>query len=807
MQRVLFFALLAGIAGLVAARGLAADPAAETADGTVTPEMRDQALAVLRETLQREPRWVKVHAAEFLIGLARRQGVADAFEVERGMHESQPEYRIGIWRVLARSAEKADQRKAWIDRIKAVLADPAAPDHVHAVESLAKLGVPATDPEFRSSVERAAAEDPRAAVFANWLLAGSGDAAALAALGETLDSTDPQARFLAAYGLQWLEPDDAAIWRTLRAAVEREDDAQARIYLLSAALVLAPDESAAEPIHASLVEAAQNGSPADRTVACSALAARGGKADVPTLYAWLGDADPDARAAAAAALLRVARRQTRLLGWLDWSVIVLYFAGMLGIGWFFRSRTQTADDYLLGGRTMKPWAVGLSLFATLLSTISYLSSPGEIILHGPMYFASLLSFPFISVVVGWLLIPYFVKLPLTSAYEILEARLGLGVRLLGAVLFLSLRLLWMAVIIDATTSIVLVPLVGFDPSITPYVCAFLGLITVAYTSMGGMRAVVWTDVAQTFVLLGGALVALGLITWQLGGVGQWWPTTWASNWDPPTFDYDPFARISMVGVILSTFSWYVFTSGSDQMAIQRYLSTRDAPAARRMFNVSLIASATVLGLLALLGLALLAYFRAHPEMLGEGQSVEHNADQLFPRFIAVGLPAGMSGLVVAGLLAAAMSSLSSGLNSSCAVITVDFLDRFLGAPSEPRKNVRRTRYVSWCVGVVVVLLSSFVGIVEGNLLEVAYKVTNLLVAPLFGLFFMALFVRWATSFGTFVGAAFGLVTVVAINYWDLFTDVPGISFLWAMPLGLVIQVAVGAVVSLAPIGMRNTGGD
>jgi SSS family solute:Na+ symporter len=781
-------------------------PAAQADDAEVTHAMRDTALAVLQETLGRESRWIKVHAAEHLLALGYPQGVQAAFEAERTDHENEPQYRIGIWRVLARCADEPRDRAAWINRIKAVLADPAATDHVHAAESLAKLGASATDPAFRATIDRAAAEDPRAAVFARWLLAGSGDAAALAALGETLNASDPQARFLAAYGLQWLKPRDPAIWRTLCEAARRERDPAARMYLLSAAVVLAPSEAEGAPFHASLVEAANSGSSADRTVACSALAVRGTRADVPLLNSWMSDADPDTRAAAAAALLHVGRREIRLLLPLDWAVLGLYFAGMLAIGWYFRSRTRTEDDYLLGGRTMKPWAVGLSLFATLMSTISYLSCPGEVIQHGPMYFTSLLSFPFISVVVGYLLIPYFVKLPLTSAYEILESRLGLGVRMLGALFFLSLRLLWMAVIIDTTASIVLVPLVGIDPSLTPYLCAFLGLITVAYTSMGGIRAVVWTDVVQTFVLLGGAILALAFITWQLGGVDAWWPTSWASNWDPPTFDYDPFARISMVGVLLSTFCWYVFTSGSDQMAIQRYLATRDARSARRMFNISLIAGALVIGLLALVGLALLAYFRAHPEMLGQGQSLDKNADQLFPRFIAVGLPPGLSGLVVAGLLAAAMSSLSSGLNSSCAVITVDFLERFSGRLSEARQNVRRTRYVSWCVGVVVVLLSSFVGIVEGNLLEVAYKVTNLLVAPLFGLFFMALFVPWSTNFGTFVGAAFGLVTVVAINYWDLFTGVPGISFLWAMPLGLVIQVAVGALVSLLPIGMRNTGG-
>jgi SSS family solute:Na+ symporter len=497
-------------------------------------------------------------------------------------------------------------------------------------------------------------------------------------------------------------------------------------------------------------------------------------------------------------------RTVPALGLLDAAVIVAYFVAMLAIGWFYSLRSKTDEDYLLGGRRMRPWAVGLSLFATITSTISYLSSPGEMIQHGPMFFASLLAYPVIGLVVGWFLIPLFVSLPLTSAYEILESRLGLGVRMTGALFFLALRLLWMAVIIDATTRIVLVPLLGLDPSSAPYISVLMGTTTVVYTSMGGIRAVVATDVAQTFILLAGAVVALALIDAQLGGVGAWWPTRWDPNWDPPTLGYDPQARMSLVGVLVSTFFWHVCTCGSDQMAIQRYLATRDVRSARRMFNISLAAGAVVTLLLALLGLALLQWFRQHPDMLAPGQSIDKSADQLFPRFIAVALPDGMGGLVLAGLLAAAMSSLSSGLNSSCAVITVDFLERFGRAQIAAPNNVRRTRIVAWSVGLVVVLLSTSVSIVRGNLLEVAYKVVNLLVAPLFGLFFMALFVRWATSFGTLVGAAFGLATVVAINYWTEITARPGISFLWAMPLGLLVQVATGAIASLAPFGRQRS---
>jgi Na+/proline symporter len=118
-----------------------------------------------------------------------------------------------------------------------------------------------------------------------------------------------------------------------------------------------------------------------------------------------------------------------------------------------------------------------------------------------------------------------------------------------------------------------------------------------------------------------------------------------------------------------------------------------------------------------------------------------------------------------------------------------------------KAEVRRARIISWSVGAVVVVLSSVVGLVQGNLLEVAFKVVNLLVAPLFGLFFMALFVRWATNFGTIVGAISGVATVVAISYWTEFTGRQGISFVWSMPVGLFVQVGVGAIASLIPIGL------
>jgi solute:Na+ symporter, SSS family len=386
-------------------------------------------------------------------------------------------------------------------------------------------------------------------------------------------------------------------------------------------------------------------------------------------------------------------------------------------------------------------------------------------------------------------------------------RLGLVVRTLGSLLFLLLRLLWMAVIVYATTSKVLVPLLGLDPRATPLVCALLALVTVLYTAMGGLRAVVITDVIQSAILFGAAIVTIVTITVSLGGVDAWWPSQWPEHWPEPCYGYDPNARVTMFGAVLATFTWFLCTSASDQIAVQRYLATRDAKAARIVLFTSLLADGLVTLILAAVGLALMAYFRAFHHLLPDAQTVLDDGDKLFPQFIMTGLPKGLSGLVVAGLLACAMSALSAGINSTGTVITVDFIDRFGGGRPcstavgrAEADRIKLVKYVSVLVGVAVVSLSLLVNMVHGNLLEICYKVVNLLTAPLAGLFFLAMFVPWAKGFGALAGAACGLATVIFITYWKEITGTQGISFLWAMPSSLLVEVGVGALVSLLPLG-------
>lgn len=352
---------------------------------------------------------------------------------------------------------------------------------------------------------------------------------------------------------------------------------------------------------------------------------------------------------------------------------------MLSVGWYYSRRTQTQEQYLLGDRKMNPLMVGLSLFAALISSLSYLAMPGEVIKYGPMIVCTVLAYPLVGLVVGWMVIPFIMQLKVTSAYEILEARLGGTVRTLGSLLFLSLRLLWMSVIIFATADKVLVPLMGLAPWTTPIICVVIAAVAIGYTSMGGLRAGVLTDVIQTAILMGAAVVAVITITVYLGGVGAWWPSQWPAHWPEPLLlpklEYDPNARITMFGVVLATFTWYVCTAVSDQIAVQRYLATKDAKAARFALIVSLAADAVIFAILACVGMGLLAYFQTFPHLLPDNQSVLGDSDKLFSQFILIGLPVGLSGLVVAGLLACSMSSLSAGINSTCSVIAVDFIDR------------------------------------------------------------------------------------------------------------------------------------
>lgn len=779
-------ALLASVCGTIAEADVAQFP---------RDDAHARALETLRTSLKQQQGFAKVHAAESLVALSLGEEVADIFRQELKIHGEELQYRTGIWRTLAQAAKDSTEASEFIQRLNDVALDPQSPDRGHALEALAKLRYqvpPADRPKFESLSIVPLSED---AICKHWLLAGSGSEPDLAQLVEALSHSNPRTRELAAYALQHLRlrlPSNA-VKKLGDVAAAHRDSAQ----ILSAAYATAISAQTSEWLNL-ILPMAKSKEGSDRIAVANALAIRGSAAELPTLIALLDDSEADVRINAANAILRIDRRNSSSVRTLDWIVLMCYAGVMIAIGWFY-SRVKSVDEYLLGGRTMKPWAVGISLFASLISTLSYLAVPGEMIRHGPMILATVLSYPLAYVIISRCIIPSIMRLRVTSAYEILERRLGLSVRMLGSGMFLTLRLLWMSLIVLATSAEVIVPLFHLDKSMIPWVCAALCLITVAYTSMGGLRAVVVIDVVQVGIMFAGALLSIFLIVRSVGGVAACWPTTWAPQWDTPSLLPVPGARVSVIAAILAQLTWFVCTSGSDQLAIQRYLATRDANAARQTLRIALCLDTVVAVILAILGLALFAFFQANPSMLPDGETIDSSADQLLTHYIVRVLPVGVSGLIIAGILSAAMNSLSSGVNSTCSVIAIDWVERFRRVKQSNTEQVRQVKFISWMVGVVVVLLSLLAAMVQGNLLEKCYTVVNLFVAPLFVLFFMAMFVPWATVFGTWIAALASISVAVAIAYGNLWN----LSFLMIMPISLVVGTVTGCVFSMLPIGIAR----
>ena len=469
--------------------------------------------------------------------------------------------------------------------------------------------------------------------------------------------------------------------------------------------------------------------------------------------------------------------------------------GMLLVGFYYSHKNKSSDDYLLGGRGMKSWKVGISLFATMFSAITYLSLPGETIKHGPMIFVLLAALPFVYFVVAYFFIPFIMKLKVSSAYELLETRVGIQNRLLASVYFLIMRFLWMSVIIYLVSEKIIIPIMGWSGQTALMVSIVMGIITIIYTSTGGLRGVVLTDVVQSFVLFGGTILAIVLIVKELGNPSALIPAEWPEHWAGWVF-FDTKVRVSFVTAFISTFGWYVCTAGSDQMTIQRYLATRDVKGARRMYLSSIVMSVLVQVLLLILGLGLFAYVRTHPELLG-GISMLDGADTLFPRFIAICIPAGFSGIVIAGLLAAAMSSLSSGINSSSLSIVNDFILRFRDKTMSEDKKIKLAQLISLAIGVIIVLLSLVIGNIRGNLLELTYRTTNLLAGPLFIPFFMAMFIRKAKPNATFIGTLLSGVSAIMVGFSNELLSID-ISFLWIIPVSFFTGVLFSVVLSYLP---------
>lgn len=705
------------------------------------------------------------------------------------------EFRLGLpWHT-------GEPRKADMAELHAALRDPDTAVVRAALHAVTRLGLEKLDEDLARLAD---ASDPLVSLGAHLALVGRGDqqkqAQTDARLAALMQSTDPVVRRAAAEGLLELESLPAKTASALAAASEDAAAApEATLHLRIARFVHAPepeDEQQAARTLRAMIDDPAHQRPHDAAVVLGHI---GEDADVPRLEAILDDADPPTRLDAANALLRIERRFHRGLQPADWFVVGLYAVGMLGIGGYYARRQSTTEEYFLAGRNMRPSAVGISIFATLLSTISYLASPGELIAKGPtLLLWNMAAMPLVFLIGGYLLIPAIMRMRITSAYELLGARLGLPTHILGATIFIVIRLVWMAMLIYFGSRAIVKMLDWSDDTIM-FVAIVAGIVAVIYTTLGGLRTVIVTDVLQFIILMFGALVTVALVTAHMGGF-DWFPTEWSSHWDKQPLYGSLTVRVTVAGSLISTLTWWVCTAGSDQVAIQRYLATRDVRAARQAFLVNCGADVACSVVLGLTGCALLGLFRTNPHLIFDGWSLISDADHLFPHYIANYLPIGLGGLVLAAMLSAAMSSLDSGLNSVTTVLVRDFIRPFRRVAHDEQHDVRMARGLVLSIGIVIVLLSTMVRMFEGNIAEITGRTVNLFVAPLFGLFFMAMFVPFTTRAGALIGGLGGLTAAVLIAWWDVITGGPKLSFQWIGFLSLLAHIGVGCAASLLTSG-------
>ncbi len=492
--------------------------------------------------------------------------------------------------------------------------------------------------------------------------------------------------------------------------------------------------------------------------------------------------------------------QTGGLTIVDGVVVGLYLAAMLAMGFVIARRNASTDDFFVGGRNLPSWAVGISLIASLLSTITYLGMPGEMFRTGIGFLTRQLGIPIVLLIVWFVWIPFFMRLNLTSAYEYLERRFNYATRALAAIFCICLLLGWIAVVV-LTASGAMVEIANLrlnwffssDPADADMHALILGvgLFSIVYTTMGGLRAVVWTDVVQFFVLLTGAVFTMAAVAVETNtGLGDWLEFSHGYKHEQVEwFSWDVANRSTVFSISIGMLFWHACTHGANQVALQRYFVVKDIWAARRSFLVNAVSSIGLGILLAGVGLSLMYFVlgsdpaggemlqtraellpdleNAPPEDIADLQAARTNAQKnVFPQFIRLYLPSGLRGLVVAALFAAAMSTIDSGANSISTIVTVDFVRPLRGSPLTKAGELRLARMLTASMGIVVVVTTvALYHMSKGtNIIDLCQRGFNCFLGPLGALFVLAMFSRRATPRTVIPALLVGEVAGVGLSY-------------------------------------------
>lgn len=472
-------------------------------------------------------------------------------------------------------------------------------------------------------------------------------------------------------------------------------------------------------------------------------------------------------------------------GTINYIVLFAYLALMVGIGAYFARRNKSTDDFFRGGKRVVWWAAGCSIFATMLSSLTFTGLPSKSYAQEWVYAVGNFMIPVVAFIAVFVALPFYRQIDATSAYEYLEKRFNRAVRLFGSASFTIFHIFRMAIVMSLTA----LALAVATPLTPTESVLLMGVLSILYSAMGGIEAVIWTDTAQTVVLLGGAVVAIGML---IAGVDGGFSGFMSLSVDAGKFDLAHFnwditsSQVALWVIILGAIGQNTSSYTADQAVVQRYMTTPDQKLAARAIWTNAILSVLATLIFFGMGTALWAFYQSNPGQLDPTITT----DQIFPLFIATQMPVGLAGLIIAGVFAAAQSTVSTSMNSTATIVVTDFMRPFDLCKDE-QGYLRAARVMTVLFGILGTGFALvFINPEIKSLFDEFLKVIGLFMGVLGGLFVLGVTTTRATGAGALLGAVVGAATMFSL--WK-YTKVTGYIYTTS---GITTCFVVGYLSSL-----------
>ncbi len=470
-----------------------------------------------------------------------------------------------------------------------------------------------------------------------------------------------------------------------------------------------------------------------------------------------------------------------LLQPLDQAVLALYFALMLGLGCYFSRTNNTTEQYFLGGRNFSGWVIGLSLVGTSISSITFLAYPGDAFKTNWLRFLPNLMLPIAIIFAAYYFLPRLRKNNSVTAYEFLERRFGPSIRGYAAVAFLIAQLARISMILYLI-ALVIQTITGLEAE---YSVVVAGVFVAAYTILGGIEAVIWTDVIQTIVLIAGGLFCIGtIISLVPGGLPVIIETAWSANklgvgaasdsgFEPANWGLALSEKTATMMLFIGLISWLTEYS-SNQNTVQRLCASKSELDARKAMFICALVSVPTWGFFMFLGTALWVFFQHQPAELAASILAGGNrAEEILPYFITHYLPSGVVGLVIAAAIAAAMSSLDSSINAIATVSTHDIYRRFLKKNQKDAHYLTFARTITTVAGIMMIAGALYLlETTTTTLQDTATILTALLAGGLLTIYLIGFFSSRCST----IHILLGIAATMAYTLWTIASSRSAIDY-------------------------------